>query len=76
MEIPVQNTSKSRRVFKMRGRNSTLKGRPTKDFPKSSSKDKDGNVRHTLPKQKTHKKRRMHSLAGIVKTNVPSDKKH
>ena len=35
-EITVQSKSKSRRKYKMRGSKSTLKGRPTKDLPRSS----------------------------------------
>ena len=73
--IPIQSRSKARRVFKMRGSGTAIQGRPTKDL--SNTKSTDGDVvYYSLPKSKTRKKSRPHSLSTIVEQNLASDKKH
>ena len=71
--IPVQKTSKSRRLYKIRGSQGAPKGRPTGDIVKSKNTE---TVYHCLPKQKGRKRKNPHSISASVSANRAAEKKH
>lgn len=79
--IPVQQTAKSRRVWKHRGSQPATGGRKVKDLESrtqmliADSQD-DGVVYHSLPKQKKQHPKQVHSLNAAVQANRAGTKKH
>ena len=82
--IPVQSTSKSRRLYKLRGSRSAVQGRPRLDTRLAvqlavgdDSETEGGVVRHKLPsrRKRTHAGGE-HSLDSAVRANRKASKKH
>ena len=82
--IPVQATSRSRRLFKLRGSRSALQGRPRQatrlavQMAVGEDDETDGGVvRHKLPsKKKRSHPGAEHNLMSAVKANRKASKKH
>ena len=79
--IPCQPTAISRRKYKHRGRSVATYGRRVKDTALMSQMlvtddDNDGNVYHSLPKQKHRSNKLAHSLKNSVDSNRQNAKKH
>ena len=78
--ILIQSTSRSRRIYKMRGRGPSIQGRPRKNevVQTEIEVNTDGGevvVRHKLPSMK-RKAADFHSLMNAVNYNKRSSKKH
>ena len=76
--IPVQNTAKSRRLFKHRGGGPSQQGRPTNEQSVHNQlvvREQEDFVAHSIPR-KPRKKKYPHSLATAVDSNRPGEKKH
>ena len=79
--IPVQQTAKTRRVWKHRGSQPATGGRKVKDLEIRTQvlADFDGvddAVYHSLPKQKKQQPKQVHSLNSSVQANRAGTKKH
>ena len=79
--IPVQQTAKSRRVYKHRGSQPATGGRKVKDLVErvqflADPKNDDYVLYHSLPKQKKQKEKQPHSLNAAVNANRTGMKKH
>lgn len=79
--IPVQQTAKSRRVWKHRGSQPATGGRKVKDLELRTEMlldfgGEDNAVYHSLPKQKKQKPKQVHSLNSSVQANRAGTKKH
>ena len=80
--IPIQSTSKARRLYKMRGRSKAVTGRPRSGQKLTSQMvvgdDDDGLdsgiVRHKLPVSKARKRASDHNLKLSVENNKRSRK--
>ena len=72
--ISVQNTSKSRRIYKHRGSQKAQVGRPQKHV--RQPKVVEGITYHSLPTGRKRKRKHPHSLASAVKANRAAEKKH
>ena len=80
LRIPVQNTARSRRTIKHRGRGPNIAGRPTNPQRlrlQLEVCDDNEYVRHQIPIRKgKSKKKKTHSLAKAVAANRTSERKH
>ena len=78
--IPVQNSARSRRTIKHRGRGPSIAGRPTnaqKIRLQLEVNETDEIVRHHIPSRNSKsKKKKPHSLAESVAANRSSERKH
>ena len=79
--IPVQQTAKSRRLYKHRGSQPATGGRKVKDLEIRTQllvdfSSQDNGVYHSLPKQKKQQPKQVHSLNAAVQANKAGTKKH
>ena len=80
LRIPVQNSARSRRTIKHRGRGPSIPGRPTNSQRlrlQLEVNETEEIVRHQIPSKKSKSKRKKpHSLSESVAANRSSERKH